>query len=271
MSITAQIINLNNNINNIKEIKKEIKNTINNDFDIINNEQIENYSQLIENGLELYKNYIPSIKTEQVTEITVNDAMKYNKNKLELFGNTEQQKYQGYNLIALSKEGLEISHAYNGNYQSSTLTTKKYTSLPAGTYTLVFKLKSNNNGKFNKVQLRSPSNTDIVVYTLYRTIPTEYTQYIKTFTISEDTEIKSIFTQNAEGSDTFTFKDIMILSGTYTIDTIPTYEIYVGEQPSPNSEYPQDIHTVTGENIIELNSKNFYNATKNKITTRGLT
>ena len=62
MSITTQIIRLNNNINNIKGIKEEIKNVMNNDFDIIANEQIEEYAELIENGFNLYKSYIPSIE-----------------------------------------------------------------------------------------------------------------------------------------------------------------------------------------------------------------
>lgn len=62
MSITTQIIRLNNNINNIKEIKEEIKNVMNNDFDVIANEQIEEYAELIENGFNLYKSYIPSIE-----------------------------------------------------------------------------------------------------------------------------------------------------------------------------------------------------------------
>ena len=62
MSITTQIIRLNNNINNIKEIKEEIKNVMNNDFDIIANEQIEDYAELIKNGFNLYKSYIPSVE-----------------------------------------------------------------------------------------------------------------------------------------------------------------------------------------------------------------
>ena len=90
MSITTQITRLDNNIDNIRKIKQETKEVMNNDFNIITDEQIEDYAELIENGLELYKDYIPSVKTEQATSITINDAMKYNRNKIELFGNTEQ-------------------------------------------------------------------------------------------------------------------------------------------------------------------------------------
>ena len=35
---------------------------MNNDFDVIANEQIEEYAELIENGFNLYKSYIPSVE-----------------------------------------------------------------------------------------------------------------------------------------------------------------------------------------------------------------
>ena len=39
----------------------------------------------------------------------------------------------------------------------------------------------------------------------------------------------------------------------------------------PNPDYPQDIHVVSGDNTINVNNKNFYNATKNEWTYRNVT
>ena len=38
-----------------------------------------------------------------------------------------------------------------------------------------------------------------------------------------------------------------------------TYEEYAGGQPSPNPDYPQQIHTVSGENSVKIQNKNLFN------------
>lgn len=70
----------------------------------------EQINELQEEVEELSEN-MPWNTTEQATEISVTDAAKYSKNKLELFGNTEQASYTGKNLFDNS---VERKNAYPG-------------------------------------------------------------------------------------------------------------------------------------------------------------
>ena len=47
------------NINNLKQIKQDIKDAINTDFDIVTNEKLEDYANLIEEAEAIYKSLIP--------------------------------------------------------------------------------------------------------------------------------------------------------------------------------------------------------------------
>lgn len=63
---------------------------------------------------------------------------------------------------------------------------------------------------------------------------------------------------NSSGN-TVTYKNIMLLKGTYTVDNIPAYEQY-GAMPSPN--YPSEIETVKDNVKINAINKNFINMQK---------
>lgn len=53
---------------------------------------------------------------------------------------------------------------------------------------------------------------------------------------------------------------ITIVKGDYKTDDIPlVWEPYVGEEPSPNPYYPQDVKNVTGDSTLKIVGKNIYN------------
>lgn len=63
------------------------------------------------------------------------------------------------------------------------------------------------------------------------------------------------------------FTDIMVVEGTYTSETMPDYEPYTGAIPSPNPDYPQDIHIVKGDNEITIRNKNLFDKNIYKTST----
>lgn len=72
-----------------------------------------------------------------------------------------------------------------------------------------------------------------------------------------------IFYQQSEGTLEYTIRDIQCELGS----TATNYEPYVGGTASPNPDYPQDIHVVTGEQTVSVTGKNLFN--KNGTLTNG--
>lgn len=88
---------------------------------------------------------------------------------------------------------------------------------------------------------------------------------IGTMTLAEDTSFDQVRIYIAAGTVFSNYKlNYMILAGEYTAQTIPAYEPYTGGQPSPNPDYPQDIHVVTGNNTVKIHGKNYLNTLAEK-------
>lgn len=99
-----------NNIDNLKLTKANIKNAVNTDYNFINNEQIESYPSLIEQGIAYYKNRIPHAIKEG-TDLSFNAApLKFD--NMSIKGNTYQKQLSGKNLLNLQ----------NGTYSSNGIT-----------------------------------------------------------------------------------------------------------------------------------------------------
>lgn len=64
----------------------------------------------------------------------------------------------------------------------------------------------------------------------------------------------------------------MLVKGSYTTSTLPSYEPYVGGTASPNPSYPQNVNVVTGNTSVKICNKNLLNisnietGTKNGVT-----
>ena len=208
--------------------------------------QIDELQEEVE---ELSEN-MPWNTTEQATYLDITDAAKYSKNKMKVFGNTEQAQYSGKNLFDISllpitANGITITKDNAGNivlngtpnyssgYKTFTVGTAK--NIKAGTYTVSAANKQVGIG----VQTNIPGgnlNLTMADTTTARThTTTDTTSMSSTINIRYDVGTLNNFILNPQFE----------LSSTAT-----DYEPYTGGQPSPNPDYPQDIHVVKGHNVI---------------------
>lgn len=224
---------------------------------------IEELQQEVE---ELSEN-MPWNTTEQATSVDITDAAKYSKNKIKVFGNTEQTQYSGINIDntkllsnatnsgvtreILEDGGVKITGTATGSASLSLIPSQIY-GLPAGDYTL-------------KV-LGVPNDVTINIYYIGNITG----EAVRKFT-SDGTKNYNIVVALTEGV-TYNFVAYpFLVSGNYTAETMPDYEPYVGGVPAPNPDYPQDIHVVTGNNIIGVTGKNIIRNDRETITTKGVT
>lgn len=188
---------------------------------------------------ELSEN-MPWSTTEQATEIIVDDAAKYSRNKLELFGNTEQAQYTGVQLFdenILSQEsgyntydsatqlwktnsggGYGRSILYNATGYANRNIEKLVPLTSAGTYTLKFYDFVNDTAYASAIELVLFDNDGLKI-----SQTTQNSNFIK-FTIDNSCYIDLCRRNN---SGTMSFSKIMMVKGDYTEDTFPDYEPYV--------------------------------------------
>lgn len=224
-----------------KNVVKEFDKLIS-DETIINIPRKKTYDEIIDELEEENENLasnMPWSTTEQATEISVDDAAKYSRNKLELFGNTEQAQL----------EVIETLDIIDGLITGSGLVSYGQTSgkiciipcKPNNTYqikkdkvTKRFKICDyptliNTNATLNNLQNKSGATLEA------------------TYTTSDNANYIYVWCwYSAEGD---------------TEDNIPIITAEIGINP----DYPQDIHVVSGENIIKF-YKNLYNPKTAKIS-----
>lgn len=75
------------------------------------------------------------------------------------------------------------------------------------------------------------------------------------FTTTSNTKYICFRLGISNSENTVTYKNIMLLKGTYTVDNIPTYEQYGA---SPSSDYPSEIETLNGSVKIDVVNKNLF-------------
>lgn len=181
--------------------------------------------------------------------LTLNNTAEAILNKIELIGNTEQTQYTGsqlYDFSNVARTGTKNGATYTINDDGSitiTGTPTEYTSwyfrsqtLPAGTY-------------YASQELSTNANVFMQALGDYAVIGTG-----RSFTINEaKSGVWYLVINNSEAGHTLnvTMKP-MLNTGT----TAKPYEPYVGGIPSPNPNYPQDIHVVSGDNTIEITGRN---------------
>lgn len=194
------------------------------------------------------------------SEMTINEEYISNKTQFVIDGNSEQKSYEGYNRLDTTKSttqtinGVTITINENSSITfNGTMTgviwlelSNKNFNLPSGDYTWSlnpsYKLPS---GDY-MISVRTSSNVVKMAC--------NFNSNVKQQTLSED--IENGFIAVYIGTIT-TFNNLtiypMLVRGTYTSETIPSYEPYVGGQPSPNPDYPQEIEVIDGVN--EFNSE----------------
>lgn len=166
-------------------------------------------------------------------------------------GQIVQDSRIGHNLLNLENEGQEISLEYTAEYNLKYENCKIEQTLKPGTYTLALKVKSLANGSINGVSLKNVDTT-VASFSGYTATATTESIFIKTITIDTDVTFNRISIQNGQVG-TYMIKDIMILDGTYTTETLPEYEAF-GKMPSTN--FPSPIKKVEGDYNIRVNNRN---------------
>ena len=210
----------------------------------------EAYVDIINNGTdELYSNF-PKTTGEGV-EITLNNTFEAPMG-IDLKGNTEQTTYTGKNLLTYNNSNFTksttswffldgVSGAYGTNIGDKT--NIKTPVVNGETYTISCDLGTDVLS-FGAVYEDETAIVNLGITSGHKT---------KTFTADRDgyVIIRVRQTENLQVK----IDNIMIEKSS----TVTSYEPYVGGTPSPNPDYPQDVHVVSGDNTIKIEGKNYCN------------
>ena len=170
---------------------------------------------------------------------------------VELNGDTEQTTYSGKNLVPITNQDFTINSVRftSGNGRITVKGTASDTingflpqfrtnygfTKPAGTYT--FSRVSSN----LSVMLVNTSNDTVVVSC------TDSSPSAKTFTLTGETNL-ALGVYIASGTVVDTTAAVQLESGSQAT----SFEPYVGGTASPNPDYPQEVQTVTGRQVVTI-------------------
>ena len=252
MSIASRITNMTENISNaydrIEYLGVDLTNT---------DKNLENLSDTLD---EIYNNY-PKV-TGSGTEVNLSGTKK-GRIDIGLKGNTSQGSTTGKNMFnvnstikenTLSNNGVTLNINQDGTISTSGTNTGTYKyikydiTLPAGTYYFCGCPSGGNINSYSTI-VQTGSTTASQVYD---------TGNGNTFTLSEQTTVH--FYPVRVGSDTVNFDGLVfkpIISAVQV--SYNDYEPYTGGTASPNPDYPQTVHTVTGNNTVKVEGKNLCN------------
>ncbi|MDO4995889.1 MAG: hypothetical protein Q4E69_01795 [Bacilli bacterium] len=182
---------------------------------------------------------------------TLNNAKSNSLNNLKIYGNNEQTTYEGYNL-------LNLPSSYSFTQFSRIFFDNTFT---AGHYTFSYSSRVSDAGSSLIVigNNTDPNNANSMEYIITRQISSSTKSFTFTLTEEQASKVNAIYLYASSdwlsGADvTTTFNDVMIYKGTDS----KSYEPYVGGEPSPNPDYPQEINAVTNSNLV-ITGKNIYN------------
>ena len=276
MSITSRISSMEEHVTNAYDELQGLG------ADLTNvNKNIENISMVLD---DIYDS-MPQVSGEG-TSLTLDDT-RVGKIKSTLKGNTEQTQYTGINLFnanapSKTQVGVTVTNNGDGTFSISGTATANL-SIPLTTtigqpltggqpYTVAMEILSNggSDGSLTVEILKNGTPQ----YNFFAISPQTTTgMKVQVSTPSEDATIRGIAYYCGSGAVVNNLKiRPYLVKGSYTTSTIPPYEPYVGGIPSPNPNYPQDIHVVSGDNKINVVGKNLLpistlaTQTKNGIT-----
>lgn len=198
-------------------------------------------------------------------EITLENTIAGQPKTLEFLGNTSQESYSGKNKIYLSiNTTVSTLHGITPSYDQSTglvnvsgtsdnggpngggwsnIGVDTTLSLPAGNY--VISTTTTRDYRI-VVRLIFTDNT----YTNYNLNRTD--TYLA-ITTTKDVAKYRIYLESLRNTPINDTWGLMLESGSVATQ----FEKFVGGIPSPNPDFPQDIHTVTGEQTIKVNETDF--------------
>lgn len=242
-------------LNYLADTKDELKDKLNeHGANITDNDTFRSYVDKIKG---IYNNW-PKV-TGEGTEITLTPTRK-GRMQLDLKGNTEQAQYEGKNLLpypytesSKTTNGITFTDLGNGSIMiNGTATGNAYFYL-LGT------------SQFGHIQVPIPGNyiycenstNDINV----RIFHFENNQYHilgqstgQSSQINLDTYSTGFIELRVSSGVTV---DNLVIKPMITMNEDNDYEPYTGGQPSPNPDYPQPIHVVTGNNTISIGNTDY--------------
>lgn len=175
------------------------------------------------------------------SEMTINEEYISNKTQFVIDGNSEQKQYEGYNILnvpsVLNITSEEVNRLIDINIDADTKYTIKADKIETDSTkptTILFRFIDSDNADISYVYLN-------------------LTDKHQTFSLNKNAVKVRIYSSsghNASAETNTTFTNLMIYKGT---DLTKPYEPYVGGQPSPNPEYPQDIEVIDGVNLFPIN------------------
>ena len=230
--------------NNASEKTDEFNTNAQNKIDEYDEHIVEYQAQIdeLQEEVDELSENMPWNTTEQATEISVDDAAKYSRNKLELFGNTEQTQYTGKNLFSGWEEGQINSTTGQETTYQNRYRSKFIEILPNTDYFFSIARPSIFQPFWFSIYKYDENKNYLGYQRLKQDAPYTYSNIINI----EDINVK--FIRITEIASLEYLVDTQLESGTERTN----YEPYVGGQPSPSLDYPQDIHVVTGNNTIHV-------------------
>lgn len=178
-------------------------------------------------------------------------------------GDTFQQTYTGKNLLGLKKPSsntfgfepvvaeesgtITVDGTFTGGGGGYPWISDRQLSIPAGTYTFSMKTPQSFNVSLRMFDAQGQ-------YTSGKYIAAGATS--GTFTLDYDCVRVAILIGAFSTGKTLNnqkFEELQLEAGS----TASNFEPYVGAQPSPNPDYPQQIQTVTGEQTVSINGTDY--------------
>lgn len=186
-------------------------------------------------------------------------------------GKTFQQNYEGKNLLqitriaAQTKNGITItfdgsSFVLDGTATASTDLyihgaswgdTTEFVALLAGTYTLSVRKADMSLGANFGAKMYNNSGSGQRIFDFNAN-----TSGVATTTLDADSGFTNFYITINSG---VTFNNERFYAQLEKSSSVSDWEPFVGGKASPSPEYPQSISTVTGRNVVEVQSKNRFN------------
>lgn len=242
-----------NKLTYLNETKTKLKNVINYSGANITNDTFRSYPEklydkfvdFVTNGTDSLYSSLPKVTGEN-TELTLNNTSN-GVLKLNFKGNTSQKSTSGKNKFDVSQ--IEIGRSWFGGSNSSRAR-------------FYIEYTPNDNYTISLINIPEEISGVVVVESssvISQSGTNKFSQGIinnSTFTHKFNSEATYLILQ-FQADTTFTKEiadtiKIQIEEGTEATE----YEDFTGNKPSPNPDYPQQIHVATGDNDVKIENKN---------------
>lgn len=252
-------------LNYLLETKAKLKNAINDDISLINENTIfREYPNKISSLSDRLKSYIPTgIKTG--ASIQVNDTVPLNVKSLAIDGNSYQKTTKGINLfnyleninnisgLTITADGdyIVVNGTTVNNYQLLIKDVDLTDVLEDGEKYTIWQEnddKSFNSDTFPKAAIRVRAKHINGAETLTRTSSSKFATFSVDKSIFEKYLVDVVTPTSGEIYSDYKNK-FMLIKGEYDDNTIPSFEPYTNGI-SPNPDYPQNVDVIDSVKII---------------------